>query len=213
MNLNELKTAWQVYDKKIQSSQAINQKIIESMIKERSTSRVSLIKKQYQFFCILLAAEFILMMAILTGNPFDFKYNLQFVPYVLLGSCILIALVNILQLYKKLNHNFSGNPIGVFLKTMVESYEQNKVYEKWFGIVFFSVGFIIPLSFMPQKIEKNGLSFALLETALMMAGTLLLYFIAFRLGAFKSKNEEKFRNYLGELDELKAMSVELDADD
>lgn len=213
MNLDELKTAWQVYDKKIQSSQAIHQKIIESMIKERSTSRVALIKKQYQFFGFMLAAEFILMIAILTGNPFDFKYSLQFVPYVLLGSCIMIALVNILQLYKKLNHSFSGNPIGIFLRTMVESYEQNKVYEKWFGILFFSVGLVIPLSFIPHKIERNGLSVALLETALMMAGTLLLYWTAFRLGAFKNRNEEKFRNYLDELDELKAMSSELDAKD
>lgn len=210
MNIDELKTSWQVYDKKIQSSQAINEKIIESMIKERSTSRVASIKKQYQFFCIMLAAEFILTIAILTGNPFDFKYKLQFVPYILLGSCIMIAFVNILQLFKKLNHNFSGNPIGVFLKTMVEGYEKNKVYEKWFGILFFSVGLIIPLSFMPHKIAQNGLSSALLETAIMMAGTLLLYFVAFRLGAFKNRNEEKFRNYLEELNELKAMSSELD---
>jgi hypothetical protein len=213
MNLDELKTVWRVYDQKIKTSQTINDKLIESMIKERSTSRVALIKKQYQFFSIMLAAEFILIIAILTGNPFDFTYRLQFVPYIFLGSCILIALVNILKLYKQLNDNFSGNPIGVFLKIMVAGYEQNKVYEKWFGILFFSVGLIIPLSFMPHKIEKNGLSSALFETVLMMAGMLLLYFIAFRLGAFKNRNEEKFRNYLEELNELKAMSSELDSND
>jgi len=209
MNLDELRTAWKLYEKKIQSSQAISQKIIESMIKERSSSRVASIKKQYQFFCAMLSAEFILIIAILTGNPFDFKYKLQFVPYILLGTCIVIAFVNILQLYKKLNHNFSANPIGIFLKTMVEGYEQNKVYEKWFGILFFSVGLIMPLSFMPHKIAQNGLLSALLETALMMAGTLLLYWIAFRLGAFKNRNEEKFRNYLDELNELKTISAEL----
>ncbi len=213
MNLDELKIAWQVYDKKIQSSQAINEKIIESMIKEKSSSRVASIKKQYLFFCIMLGAEFILTIAILTGNPFDFKYSLQFIPYILLGICIMIAFINIFQLYKKLNDHFSGNPIGVFLRTVVESYEQNKVYEKWFGILFFAVGLIIPLSFLPNKIAKNGLSTALLETALMMTGTLVLYWVAFRLGAFKSRNEEKFRNYLHELNELKAMSLELDSND
>jgi len=145
------------------------------------------------------------MIAILTGNPFDFKYRLQFAPYILLGGCIMIVFTNIFQLYKKLNHNFCGNPISIFLKTLMESFEQNKLYEKWFGILFFSVGLIIPLSFMPYKITQNGFSAALLETALMMAGTLLLYLIAFRLGAFKNANEEQFRNYLDELNELKAM--------
>ena len=61
---------------------------------------------------------------------------------------------------------------------MVEGYEQNNVYEKWSGILFFSVGLIIPLSFLPHKIAQNGLSSALLETALMMSGTQLLYWIA-----------------------------------
>lgn len=45
---------------------------------------------------------------------------------------------------------------------------------------------------------------------MMKAGTLLLYCIGFRLGAFKNRNEDKFRNYLEELYELKAMSSELD---
>jgi hypothetical protein len=38
MNFEELKTAWQVYDKKIQAVQSINEKLMEAMIKERSLS-------------------------------------------------------------------------------------------------------------------------------------------------------------------------------
>ena len=57
MELEELKTAWGVYDKKIMSTQTITQKLIESMIKERSVSRVERLKKQYFAFFALLIIE------------------------------------------------------------------------------------------------------------------------------------------------------------
>lgn len=103
----------------------------------------------------------------------------------------------------------SNNSIGAFLKKILDSYERNKIVEKWFGMIFLSIGLMVPLSFLPQKIEKNGLSSALLETALMMGITLLLYFLAFRFGAFKNRNKEKFSKDLAELNELKAMALEL----
>ena len=213
MNLEELKSAWQIYDKKIQATQAINEKLIESMIRERSMSRVSLIRTQYHAFFFMLAVELIVMVAIFAGNPFDFKYQLQFIPYGLLSIGIVIAFLNLLKLYRKLNGFLPGYSIGGFLKNILETYEQNKVFEKWFGIIFLSIGFIVPLSFLPQKMEKNSLTTALLETGMLMAGTLLLYLLAFRLGAFKNRNKEKFGKDLAELNELKAMSLELKEND
>ncbi len=209
MNLEELKSAWQVYDKKIQTAQVINEKLIESMIKERSFTRISKIKQQYYGFFIILLVELVVLTAVLIGNPFDFKYKLQFVPYAFLIAGIIVAFFNLLNLYKNISGPLSNNSIGTFLKNILDSYERNKVFEKWFGIIFLSIGLMVPLSFLPQKIEKNGLSSSLLETALMMGITLLLYFLAFRLGAFKNRNKEKFSNDLTELNELKAMALEL----
>jgi len=209
MNLEDLKSAWQVYDKKIQASQAINEKLIESIIKERSVSRVAVIKRQYHFFFFMMAVELVVLAAILIGNPFDFKYRVQFVPYVLVGIGVVVAIFNLLKLYRKLCGPLSNSPIGVFLKNILESYEQNKVFEQWFGVIFLSVGLIIPLSFLPHKMEHNTLTAAILEISLMMLGTLLLYLIAFRLGAFKNRHKEKFSKDLAELNELKAMSLEL----
>lgn len=209
MNLEELKSAWQVYDKKIQATQAINEKLIESIIREKSVSRVSVIRRQYQGFFFILAIELFVLAAIFIGNPFDFKHQLQFIPYLLVSLGVMIGFLNLIKLYRKLSSHISNNPIGVFLKNILESYEQNKVFEKWFGIIFFSAGLVIPFSFLPQKIENNGLTKALLETSLMIVGTLLLYLLAIRLGAFKDRNREKFSQYLEELNELKAMSMEL----
>lgn len=209
MNLEELKTAWQVYNKKILAVETINERLIESMIKERSVSRISAIKRQYNGFFILLVAELVILSAILMGNPFDFKYKLQFVPYILLSIGVLVAFFNLLKIYRKLNAPSSASSIGTFLKNILHMYEQNKVFEKWFGIIFLSVGFIIPLSFLPQKIVRNGLSNAMIETAIMMVVTLLFYLLAFKLGAFKNRNKENLVKDLAELNELKAMAQEL----
>ena len=209
MNLEELKSAWQVFDKKIQSTQAINEKLIESMIRERSMSRVSAIKRQYHFFLVMLIVEVIVLISILLGNPFDFKYQLQFVPYVLITVGVIVAFFNILKLYRKLDGPVSNFSIGDFLKTIIETYDKNKVFEKWFGVILMSIGFIIPLSFLPKKIANKGIALAVLETAILMAVTLLLYFIAFKLGAFRNRQKEKLIDDLAELNELKAMSKEL----
>lgn len=209
MNLEELKTAWQVYNKKILAVETINERLIESIIKERSVSRISAIKKQYNGYFIVLVAELIVLAAILTGNPFDFKYKLQFVPYVLLIIGVLVAFFNLLKVYRKLNAPASASNIGSFLKNILHMYDQNKTFEKWFGLIFLSAGFAIPLSFLPQKIERNGLSNAMIETGAMMAGTLLFYFLAFKFGAFKDRNKENLAKDLAELNELKAMSKEL----
>ena len=209
MNLEELKSAWQVYDKKIQTAQVIHEKLIESMMKERSFTRISKIKQQYNVFFIILLIELVGLSAVLIGNPFDFKYKLQFVPYAFLFAGIIIAFFNLLNLYKNISGPLSNNSIGTFLKNILDSYERNKVFEKWFGMIFLSIGLMVPLSFLPQKIEKNGLITTLLETALMMGITLLFYFLAFRFGAFKNRNKEKFSKDLAELNELKAMALEL----
>lgn len=209
MNIEDLKSAWQVYDKKIQAIQAINEKLIERIIKERSLSRVSLIRRQYHVFFFIMAVELFVLSAVFMGNPFDFKYQIQFIPYALVSVGVIVAFFHLLKLYRKLSGPLSNKPIGVFLKNILESYEQNKVFEKWFGIIFLSVGLIIPLSFLPKKMENKSLTHALLETSLMMLGTLLLYLLAFRLGAFKNRHKEKFSKDLAELNELKAMSLEL----
>jgi hypothetical protein len=209
MELEELKTTWGMYDKKILSTQSITQKIIESMIKERSLSRVERLKKQYFGFFALLTVEAGFMLAILFGNPFDFKYQIQFLPFLLLLMGIIVAFINLTQYYEKINTPIIDKNIGTFLNGILEFYEKNKTYEKWFGIILFSIGFLVPLSFFPPKIEKYGIQKALLDTSIPMLISLGLYFLAFKLGAFKKRHKENFKSDLEEFNELKSMSSEL----
>ena len=209
MELEELKTAWGMYDKKILSTQTITQKLIESMIKERSVSRVERLKKQYLSFFVLLIVEAGFMIAILFGNPFDFKYQIQFLPFLLLLMGIIVAFINLTRYYEKINKPFIDKNIGTFLNDILDFYEKNKKYEKWFGLILFSIGFLVPLSFLPPKIEKYGILKGLLDTAIPMAISLLLYFLAFKMGAFRKRHKENFESDLEEFNELKEMSNEL----
>ena len=209
MELEELKTAWGLYDKRILSSQTITQKLIESMIKERSFSRVERLKKQYLGFFVLLIVEAGFMLAILFGNPFDFKYQIQFLPFLLLLTGIIVAFINLTRYYEKISQPLPNKNIGTYLKSILDFYEKNKTYEKWFGLILLSIGFLVPLSFLPPKIEKYGILKGLLDTAIPMAISLVLYFLAFKMGAFKKRHKENFKSDLEEYNELKEMSNEL----
>jgi hypothetical protein len=209
MELEELKTTWGIYDKKILSTQNITQKLIESMIKERSVSRVERLKKQYFSFFALLIVEAGFMLAILFGNPFDFKYQIQFLPFLLLLMGIIVAFINLTRYYEKISKSLIDKNIETFLNDILDFYEKNQKYEKWFGLILFSIGFLVPLSFLPPKIEKYGVLKGLLDTAIPMAISLVLYFLAFKMGAFKKRHKENFKSDLEEYNELKEMSGEL----
>lgn len=209
MNIESLKAEWSILDQKIEASQKINERLIESIIKEKSLSRVTRIKNQYHGFFIMLVVEIILMIAILAGNPFDFTYKIQFLPYVILGAGILVAFINLLSLYKKLNPKLAAKNVGHFLEQVIDNYEKNKKFEKWFGYIFLSIGLMMPLSFLPQKLDRNPVYLAVGETLLMMCITLVLYLVAFRLGAFENRHTDKFREYLAELNDLKQVASEL----
>jgi ABC-type uncharacterized transport system permease subunit len=209
MELEELKKDWKVFEAKIEKSIEINDRLIESMIRERSVSRISKMKNQYMALFIIMSIEAIFLVAILLGNPFDFKEKWQFLPYLGLIIGVVMAIISILKLYKKLDFDFGAVNTSIFLIKILEYYKKNKVYEKWFGILILLNGFLLPLSFLPKKIERYGLQRGLLDTGIMMAFTFLIYIIAIRMGAFRNRHEEKMKSDLQEYDTLKSISEEL----
>ncbi len=202
MNLEELKSAWQVYDKKLQLSQEINEKIIISMIKERSKSRVSRIRRENGFLTAVLFVELVFLGAVFMGNPFDFKYTVQYLPFMFLAIGILMALVVLLKNFKMLNVNITNTNLGSFLKNIIDQYEKNKQAEKWFGMIMLASGCLTVFSFLPHKLENKSLQTAIIDTIIPLAITLIMYFIAFKLGAFKNKKTDAFKEDLKELQEL-----------
>lgn len=209
MELEELKNDWKIFEAKIEKSKEINERLIESIIRERSAGRITKMKNQYKALFFTMAIEAIFLVAVLLGNPFDFGQKWQFVPYFLLLVGVLLALFNIVKFYNQISFDFGENNISVFLKRLIGYYDKNKVYEKWFGTMLLSTGLLVPFSFLPKKIVRNGLQKALLETGIMIAITLIIYIVAFKMGAFRNRHEEKIKLDLQEYESLKSISAEL----
>ena len=202
MSLEELKSAWQVYDRKLQASQAINEKLIFSMIRERSNSRVSRIKRDNTLLLLLMFLEFFFLVAVFAGNPFDFKYLWQYVPFLFISIGNLMAIVVLFKVFKMLKTDITDANLRSFLQNMIETFEKNKKAEGWFGAIMFVSGCLTIFSFFPNKLATKSLSMAIIDTLTPLAISGIIYWIAFKMGAFKNKKEIAFKNDLTELESL-----------
>ena len=214
MSINELKSAWHEYDRKLQSTQVIHEKIITSMIKDRSASRFSVVKRNYMIGFSWMAICLLAGCAILFGNPFDYSFKIQYVPIIIYVVCLVILMTAMVKAFAGLNSiTIHHHNLDVALKNIIKIYEQPQVFLKYTIIVFlFSQFILFPLSFLPPSIERLGLWPALGERLIPISISLLLFFIAYKLGAFKQRQVKKFKEDLSELEQLKAMSAELTAE-
>lgn len=209
MELEVLKKSWANLNEKFQHTTTFNQKLIESIISSRTFTTVDRIKRMYTGFYIVLTVEIVVLVAILLGNPFDFQYNLQFLPYALLLIGVVLAFKNLRHLSSAINKLSARSTIDLYLKGIVSIYDLNKRYEKWFGVSLLAVGLLVPFSFLPQKLERMSLTAALADTAIMISISLLLYVAAFKLGAFKNRHKESLQKDLADWEELKTLANEM----
>ena len=209
MNLEQLKTEWREYDQKLALSQRLNEQIIQSMLRERSRSRVAKIRRENILYLVLMLLNLVLLGAIFAGNPFDFKYDLQYIPFGILAAGVLIAIASLIKSLQSFNVDLNTVNLDHFLRKTIWEFEKNKKMQGRFGLLIFSSGMLTAFSFLPKKLEHKELWPALGETLLSMAITLAIYFIAYKLGAFKNRKKEGFENDLKELNNLKSISAEL----
>jgi hypothetical protein len=206
MELELLRTSWEKLDRKLQNTALFNEKLLENIISSRVGTTVDKIKRLYLGFYFVLTLEIIFLIALFIGNPFDFKYRLQFLPYVFLMIGVIVALINLISIDRAIRNLSPGGRIDQYLKNIVSIYEKNQRFEKWFGIIFLSVGLLVPLSFLPQKIERYGLTRGLLDQLIALAVVLGCYVIALKLGAFKNPYKDKLQRDLAEWNELKSLA-------
>lgn len=202
MNLEELKSAWQVYDQKLQSSKAINEKIIFSMIRERSNSRIAKIKRENTVLILLMFLELFFLVAIFAGNPFDFNYMWQYVPFLFILVGNIMAIVVLFKVYRMIKKEITDANLSYFLQNMIDGFEKNKKAEGWFGAIMFVSGCLTIFSFLPHKLANKTLPMAVLDTIIPLCICIAIYFIAFKLGAFKNHKSEAFKKDLKELQQL-----------
>jgi hydrogenase-4 membrane subunit HyfE len=158
---------------------------------------------------VLMILNLVLIAAIFWGNPFDFKYTAQYIPYGLLAIGVLMAIVALIKSFQSFNVDINSMSLENFLTKTLYEYDKNRKIETWFGRIILSAGLLTALSFLPKKLENKDLWQALAETAFSVLITLIIYFIAFKAGAFKNRKKEGFENDLKEWNELKGIAVDL----
>lgn len=209
MNIEELKSEWRQYSLKLEASQRLNEQVIISMLRERSRSRVSMIRTKNGIYMALMLLNLVVLAGIFAGNPFDFKYTGQYVPYIALAIGVFLAIITLIRNIRNFSVDINNANLHNFLKTTLSAYEKNKRIERLFGILILAAGTTTAFSFLPNKLEHKTLWVSLGETAIVILIALAIYFIAFKAGAFKNRNKEGFENDLKEWNELRNISSDL----
>jgi hypothetical protein len=210
MDLELLKSSWENIEKRMHHTQAFNEHIIESVIASRVSTTTDRIKASYRSFYFVLGVEIFALTAVLAGNPFDFIYNYQFIPFALLLCGVVVALVNLVGLHKSINSLSPDMRIDNYLKGILSVYEKNKKFEKWFAIILLSIGLMVPFSFLPGKLEKMSPTNALLDTAIPVAISAILFIVAMKAGLFRNRNKERLEKELNEWTKLKTLAMSLE---
>jgi hypothetical protein len=151
---------------------------------------------------------------VMIGNPFDYDFTIQYAPIAIYCFCMIILLSGIAKAFYDLQHiTLSQHNLDTALKKIIDVYERPQQFFKYTLYVFlFTSVILFPFSFLPKSIERNGLWMALAERLIPISISVVLLFVAHKLGAFKDQHGKKFKEDLSELEELKRMSLELRTD-
>ncbi|RAW02882.1 hypothetical protein [Pseudochryseolinea flava] len=212
MNTDALKEAWKKLDRKVQATNLLNERLILSMIADRSKNRFQSVKRNYWIGFGWLAFCMCAGLMVIIGNPFDYTYLIQFVPMIIYCVCLVVIVVNMFLSYRRLNNiTIDYASVRSALAEIIAIYERPQKFMKYILYVFIvSQTILFPLSFLPKNIDNLGFWPAMFERLIPISIAFLILFIAYKLGAFKDRQSQKFKDDLNELDQLKAVIKELD---
>jgi len=206
MELETLKASWERLDRKMERASLFNEKLVEHIVASKVTTTIDKMKNLYASFYVILSLEIVFFIGVFLGNPFDFKYKIQYVPYGLLLLGVCIAFVNLIILHQAIRKISPKSKVDEYVKNIISIFNQNKKFEKRFGIMFFSAGLLVPLSFLPQKIERLGVADGIKDLAIMISVVVILYALAFKFGAFKNPYKDQLERHLVEWNELQSLA-------
>ena len=208
MELEMLKKSWGNLNERIEHMATFNDKLVDHIISSRVKTTIDKMNRSYTAFYIILAIELIVLIAILLGNPFDFRYNIQYLPYGLLVIGVIVTFSNLLYVHQSILKVSPHNQIDQYLKSIGGIYDRNKRFKMWFGFIFIAIGMLVPFSFLPTKIDQTALLPALTNTILMVAINLIILIAALKLGVFKNRYKVQLDRDLKEWKKLKALAEE-----
>jgi len=210
MNIDDFKTMWKEYDRKIDESTAIHEKLMTSIIANRSDNRFTSVKRIYQLRAAWIGICLLVGSLVIIGNPFDYTHTVQYVPMMVFSLSLVVFLIDIILSYRALNKiSVTSQNVRESLRSIIAIYEKPRKFVGYVLVTFLcSQLLMFPLTFLPVA-KGVDWSLQLPKMIVPVSAGILTVVVGYLLGAFRSSGGEKFKGDLAELESLKRLSSEL----
>jgi hypothetical protein len=202
MNIDELKTVWQQYNQRTERSIELNEKMILGMIKDRSSSLLSKMKRQYMFIFIYLAMVAVFCIACLAGNAFDYTTAWSYIPLAAYTVCLGFFLLLMIKGYNMVDINLSNANLKEALSTIIIARKKHKALTSKVVLLIMFFGTMFPVAHLPKVLQTRGWVEAVGLGVLPVITIVLIYWIAKKLGAFNDRFLPRLQDNLEELEQL-----------
>lgn len=204
-NFEELQAAWKAADRKLTAQKTLNEKLVMSIIRERSGSTLVVMSRKNLGMAALFLVYAILFIALIAGNAFDYEHPLYYIPLVIQGiTCLVFALL-LFKTYRNINSiKLSREDLATALRKVIRVNDQHVVLSQKIWWCYFIAGVVFPFTFLPAAASQRGMTEALGLIAIPVVIIGLLVLIAKKLYLFRDKNGDRLKKNLRELEEYLA---------
>jgi len=196
-----LRAAWQTCDQQWQTQKKVSERLIRSMIRERSVTTLAAMGRQN----LLLAGLFLLytafFIACIVGNAFDYTAVVFFIPLSVQAVACLVGALLLLSVYQRIkNISLANESLAGGLRQAIDANERHlkMIHKIWW--CYFMAGAAFPFTFLPAAIAKRGTAEALGYLVIPLVIILGMVLLAKKMGWFKSSKQESLKRHLAELE-------------
>jgi hypothetical protein len=208
-NFEELQAAWKACDKKWAAQKALSEKLVLSMIGERSGSVLAAMGRKNLAMSALFLFYTVFFGACIAGNAFDYEQPVFYIPLSVQGITCLVFAVLLWKVYRNINNvHLSREDLATGLRKVIRVNDQHLVMSRKVWYCYFIAGIAFPFTFLPRVIEHRGMAEALGLTAIPVVIIGILVLLAKKLQVFKDrkndllkKNLQELESYLAELEQ------------
>lgn len=202
MNLDELKIQWKSLNDRVMANQELAETIIVSITRQRSESSIQNIQNKLQKMSMFFLALTILFIAILTGNPFDYKSLFEYIPaifYTILTGFGLSVISREIMMIRKISLTKSN--LRESLEKIIHLQESfSKMMDRIWQISM-GIAFLLSTTLIIRNLEKYGLV-KIMSIITVLALTMYIIHLTVRMFIKKTpdKHLEDLKINLSELD-------------
>lgn len=124
MKLDEIKEIWQVYDRKLTSTRLINEKMIKSIIREKSSSTLAKMRRNCLLTILWMSVVIWFSLMSIIHNAFDYQYKIQFLPLAIFIVAGVIFIVYLIKEYYNTKVDLYNNSIKDSLINILNLHEK-----------------------------------------------------------------------------------------